>query len=178
MKEIKARYAPGGRPEYYWERYYNDEDSLDLHLLFSFLTYLSNTNYEYWYLNKTKPCKDLTFEDYKQMLFEKGEIWSSDSSFIHNVAGLEPHNKVGISSTYTSDDDQEQLENYEYIMDLDDFLEVLKNFIDNALLKTPYIIVYEDDNKKMHCETYKPTPEELKEWGEHFPIDLMKPEDL
>jgi|GEM_PF-1425533 hypothetical protein len=180
MKIIKgeySKYSQGFPGEYYWKIYSNRD--LDLDLLFSFLTLLSNTSYEYWHLQgRPNPRKNLTFEDYQNILFEKKEIWSSDSDFIHNVAVLSASNLVGISSTFTNDEEEienrlryypeftkEQFENYKYYMKLEEFLKILQEFLYHALQKTSYIILYKNAEGKVHCEEYFPTQEELKEWN-------------
>lgn len=182
MKMIKAEYSSyaQGFPGWYYTGRYYDED-LDLYLLFSFLTLLTNTNYSHRTLQETEKRIDLAIEDFKNIFEKEHEIWSSDSDFRHNVAALRKNNMVAICSTFTSDEEEidsrlelyphlskEEFKDYEYLMSYDDFFELLNDFLNYAYAKTPYIILYEDDNKKMYCKEYHPTKEEIKKWNNDY----------
>lgn len=179
MKRIKAKYSTFARgfPGWYYLPRYSDED-LDLKILFSFLTLLTNTSHVNWQTQETEFRTDISFEEYKEILLSKKGINSDDGDFIHNTAFLISENTVYIASSFTSDEEEvdsrskfypyltkKEFQDYKYYMDKDNFLDVLKNFLYHATEQTPYIILYKDYASKVHCKKYHPTKEELKEWS-------------
>jgi len=119
-----------------------------------------------------------TFERYKEILFTPHTYLLSqiDENFeFSTTTELDPelHN-IRIASSYTWTDEnipdlqkrfpeytKEQLKEHEYRISVDNYLEILQKFLNFHESKMSYIILYEDDKSKVHCEEYFPTQEEL-----------------
>lgn len=117
-----------------------------------------------------------TFEDLKNCLYTTGELISEVQDLKDCNTGTEldlEHQIVRIISSFTQIDDnisnlleifpeytKEELKQHEYRMSVDNYLEILEKFLNFYATKVPYIILYEDDNKIVHCEEYFPTEEE------------------
>jgi hypothetical protein len=118
-----------------------------------------------------------TFEKYKKQLFEPDGYLSAekqDQYEYSTTTEIDPefHN-IRIASQYTWENKnipklmeyfpeytKEQLKEHEYRMSIDNYLEILKTFLDFYEAKVPYIILYEDNLGKVHCKEYHPTQEE------------------
>lgn len=151
---------------YYDVIQYNHLDMLALHLGLTFLKYDPH-------IDRKKPY---SFEDLKDNLFKTGfllsEIPNLEEFCTPTELDLETQT-VTISSSYPWADSKipkllaafpeytkEQLEDHEYRMMIDSYLEILEQYLDNYKMKVPYIILYEDETGRVHCEEYFPTEEE------------------
>ena len=160
------KYTIGMRAEdlYYRVLQYN---SVDMLVLFLGLTLLRTYPENY----------PFTFEEYKRKLFKvNGYLLAQDPGQLEFHTQTEIDSEmfdIVILSQYTAEDEnipyllaafseytKEQLKQHEYRMSVDNYLEILEKFLNFYATKVPYIILYEDDNKIVHCEEYFPTEEE------------------
>ena len=165
-KNNLKKYILGARSDrlYYNTLQYNNIDML---VLFLGLTYL----YEY---PENYPH---TFDFYKKQLFkvDGGLIAENPGIFESSTyTNLDPEIfDIVIVSQFTAEDSnisyllaafpqytKEELKQHEYRMSVDNYLEVLGKFLNFYAANVPYIILYEDENKKVHCKEYEPTEEE------------------
>jgi len=164
---LVARYSTSAISYYSAVGSYN----LNLRILFYFLKYLK------W--------SGLNFIQYERELLEKKHLETRDGDAIYTDVYFIEKNLVELSSTYTTDPEEinsrlkyyyiytkREFKDYKYAMSLENFLQILKDFLNCAQKQISYIIIYEDNKKKIHCKEYKPTPEELKEWGARFSVDV------
>jgi len=134
-------------------------NALNLKIIFCFFKYLK------W--------PHLTFDQYKTELLNNKHLESGDGDALYTDVTILNNEMVSIISTYTSDEEamgarlkyysdftKEQFKQFQILIKINDFLELLKEFLYHAHAKTPYIILYEDENQKVYCEEYFPTEEE------------------
>ena len=165
-KNNVKKYIFGSRSE---RVYYNilQYNSVDMLVLFLGLTYLYEYPENYPY----------TFEFYKRELFKKngGLLAEEPEQFEYSTQTKIDSESfdIVILSQYTTEDEhipkllaafpkytQNELEQHEYRMSVDNYLEILEKFLNFHTTKTPYIILYEDEHKIVHCEEYFPTEKE------------------
>lgn len=131
-----------------------------------------------------------TFEDLRNCLYTTGELISEvqDLKDCNTGTELDLENQiVRIISSFTQIDDnisnlleifpeytREQLKQHEYRMSIDNYLETLQRFLNFHAKKVPYIILYEDEHKIVHCEVYEPTKEEKASNWKAVPSNLTK----
>ena len=156
---------------YYDVIQYNHIDMLALHLGLTFLKYDPH-------IDRKKPY---FFEDLKDNLFKTdfllSEIPNLEEFCTYTELDLETQTVKVVSSYPWADSKipklltafpeytKEQLKDHEYRMMIDNYLEILEQYLDSYRMKISYIILYEDDNKKIHCKEYHPTKEEIKKWN-------------
>jgi hypothetical protein len=160
----------------HWETYYAtlEDNCLDLKVLALGVTFLKGS------LCLAHRQVQYAFEMYKKELLDQGELSHIPQGleyFATQIDLQKETNTVRIASQYTWEDQfipnllkkypeytQEQLENHEYIMDVNNFLEVLKQYLNFYDINIPYIILYEDNSGMVQCEKYEPSPEQLEKW--------------
>lgn len=168
LKKNKALYITCKRTS--WILYsvieYNDIDLLVLLLGLGFLD-------KDYHVNAKKPY---TFEDLKNCLYTSGELISEEQGIEEYDTGTELNletQKVKIVSSYTWTNSKikelmivfpeytrEQITQHEYIMNVDNYLDILKKFLNFYNAQIPYIVLYKDETGTVHCEEYFPTEEE------------------
>ena len=114
------------------------------------------------------------FEDYKKILLEINSLNAGDTSWFSTQISLnKENNTVYGNSDFTADPNHllyysesysdigdEKIVGYAYQISLENFLDVLKQYLECYKKRIEYIILYKDENKKMHCKEYFPTEEE------------------
>lgn len=165
-KNNLKKYILGARSE---RVYYNilQYNSIDMLVLFLGLTYLYEYPENYPY----------TFEFYKRELFRiNGGLLAEEPEqfeYSTNTNLDSDFFDIVILSQYTAEDEhipkllaafpeytKEELKQHEYRMSVDNYLEILEQFLNFHAAKTPYIILYEDEHRIVHCKEYFPTEEE------------------
>jgi len=145
---------------------YND---IDLLILLLGLMFLDND----YHVAAKQPY---TFEDFKNCLYDTGNLISEEQG----VDGFSSHTELELETEtvriftlfiqldknipalieafpkYTKD----ELKQYEYIMKVDNYLDILKKFFNFYNAQIPYIVLYKGETGKVHCEEYDPTEEE------------------
>ena len=145
---------------------YNHIDMLALHLGLTFLKHDPH-------IDQKKPY---SFENLKNALFKTEFLLSEIPNMEEFCTFIEldlATKTVKVVSSYPWADEnisilmevfpeytKEELKQHEYRMSVDNYLEILEKFLNFYATKVPYIILYEDDNKIVHCEEYFPTEEE------------------
>jgi hypothetical protein len=130
-----------------------------------------------WLQQANREEKNISLQTCKRILLEKGYIISECEGFpaFATTSEIIPEsNSVKILCSFPWYQDvissllkqfpqytQEDLENQEYLMPLDNYLETLNDFIHNYTSKTTFIIMYEEENK-VRCKPYYPKEEEKK----------------
>lgn len=159
---------------------YNDIDMLVLLLGLGFL----NNDYH------VEAKRPYTFEDFKNCLYRTGDLISEEQGIDEYDTGTEldlETQTVRIVSSYTWTNSKikelmaafpeytrEQITRHEYIMNVDNYLDILKKFLNFYNAQIPYIVLYKDDAGKVHCEEYFPTEEEKESNWKAVPSNHAK----
>jgi hypothetical protein len=179
IKNIK-KYTIGFRAE---DLYYDllQFNNIDTFVLFLGLTLLRAHSENY----------PFTFEEYKRELFKvNGYLLAEDLGQIQYSTQTEIDSErfdIVILSQYTAEDDnipyllaafpeytKKELKQHEYRMSVDNYLDILEKLLNFHAAKVPYIILYEDEHKIVHCEEYDPTEEEKSSNWKAIPNNQAK----
>ena len=129
-----------------------------------------------WLSQNSYKEKETLFETYKQALFEEGYLNSVGEGFmdygtsasleaathtIHFISNFPVNQRIvdaviKVFPQYS----QEFLEDHEYVMSLENYLEILRKVFEYYEAKIEFIIFYVDDAGKVQCEPYYPTQED------------------
>ena len=162
---------------------------------YAYVKYINNFNNEYFYLLEDNYLgflilfiffselenKNLSYEYFKNKLLLNGSLDSQTGDYLYShTAWIDKNNKnmicIGTTKTQNPDFIKYLLEIYPtftyndieeaiYTISLNNFLEILKSYLENLHKKTSYMHLYEDDKKWVHFNKYHPTDEEIKKWN-------------
>jgi len=148
-----------------------EDNFLGFVVLFLFLNHLRD---------KEKPI-----QYFKDTLFMRGSLNSDTGQYLycHTVwtDKNNPHN-VCIATTQIEEElsfaeslqqrfpyfTLQEIQEYIYVMPLQNFLQILQAYLEHAHKKTPYMCLYEDQNKWVHFIEYQLTPKQLEAWKNKY----------